>query len=113
MNGVIAGINMEIPIFSANMRRKSFQNAKINLDSKNRSLEKMKETIKTSLVTAFYTYTEGLNNLELLQNFLNVESELNEQTEISNESNDQLQFEERLTKFSDLARENYLPERFE
>ena len=28
-------------------------------------------------------------------------------------SNVQLQFEERLTKFSDLARENYLPERFE
>ena len=28
-------------------------------------------------------------------------------------ANVQLQFEEKLTKFSDLARENYLPERFE
>ena len=37
---------MEIPIFSANMRRKNFQNAKINLESKNHSLTQIKETIK-------------------------------------------------------------------
>ena len=38
-------IVLTIPIFSANMRRKNFQNAKINLDSKTHSLEYIKETI--------------------------------------------------------------------
>ena len=82
---------MEIPIFSGNMRRKSFQNAKINLDSKNHSLEKMKATIQTSLITAFYTYTEGLNNLVLLKKNLetiektaNINKDLYDMGQISN-----------------------------
>jgi len=70
-NGIVVGLNMEIPIFSANMRRKNFQNAKINLESKNHSLTQIKETIKTALINAYYTYTEGLNNLELLKKNLN------------------------------------------
>ena len=64
--GVIAGVNVSIPILSSNMRKKAYQNAKINLDSKNRSVELVKETIKTALITAYYNYTEGLNNLDLL-----------------------------------------------
>ena len=64
--GIVAGVNISIPILSSNMRKKAFQNAKINLDSKNRSLEHIEETIKTALVTAYYNYTEGLKNLDLL-----------------------------------------------
>ena len=66
-NGVIAGVNVEIPIFSSNMRRKSFQNAKINLESKNHSLEHIKETIKTALLNAYYNYSANLDNLVLMK----------------------------------------------
>ncbi len=68
--GVVAGISIEIPVFSANMRRKSFQNAKINLDSKTHSLEHIKKTIETALTTAYHTYKEGLKNLDLLKSNL-------------------------------------------
>ena len=51
----------------------------------------MKATIQTSLVTAFYTYTEGLNNLELLKKNLktiektaNINKELYDMGQISN-----------------------------
>ena len=69
-NGVIAGINVEIPIFSSNMRRKNFQNAQINLKSRNHSLEHIKKTIKTALLNAYYNYTENLNNLALMKSNL-------------------------------------------
>ena len=65
--GVIAGINIEIPVFSANMKRKNYQNAKINLDSKAASLAYMKKTIRTTLLKAYYNYTSSLKNLELLR----------------------------------------------
>ena len=42
-----------------------------NLESKNHSLTQIKETIKTALINAYYTYTEGLNSLELLKKNLN------------------------------------------
>jgi outer membrane protein len=90
-NGVIAGINVEIPIFSSNMRRKNFQNAKINLDSKNHSLEHIKETIKTALLNAYYNYSENLNNLVLMKSNLetiektaNINKELYDLGQISN-----------------------------
>lgn len=90
-NGVIAGINVEIPIFSSNMRRKNFQNAKINLDSKNHSLEHIKETIKTALLNAYYNYSENLNNLVLMKKNLktiektaNINKELYDLGQISN-----------------------------
>ncbi len=66
-NGIVAGLSLEIPIFSANMKRKNFQNAKINLESKNYSLEEIKETIKIAVTNTYYQYMEGLNNLELLK----------------------------------------------
>jgi len=65
--GIVAGVNMEIPIFTGNIKRKSYQNAKINLASKNYSLDKIKETIKTTLLTTYFTYTKGLENLELIK----------------------------------------------
>ncbi|MAZ58691.1 MAG: hypothetical protein CMP56_04745 [Flavobacteriales bacterium] len=90
-NGVIAGINVEIPIFSSNMRRKNFQNAKINLDSKNHSLEHIQETIKTALLNAYYNYSENLNNLVLMKSNLetiektaNINKELYDLGQISN-----------------------------
>ena len=70
--GIIAGINVEIPIFTGNLKRKNYQNAKINLESKNYSLDKVKKTIKTSLITSYYSYSKGLENLELLNNNLEI-----------------------------------------
>ena len=66
-HGVVVGFNIEIPIFSANMRRKNYHNAKISLESKNLSLNQIKSTIETALRNSYYTYTEGLNNLTLLK----------------------------------------------
>ena len=89
--GVIAGVNVEIPIFSSNMRRKNFQNAKINVESKNHSLEHIKETIKTALLNAYYNYSENLNNLVLMKKNLetikktaNINKELYDMGQISN-----------------------------
>lgn len=89
--GVIAGVNVEIPIFSSNMRRKNFQNAKINVESKNHSLEQIKETIKTALLNAYYNYSENLNNLVLMKKNLetiektaNINKELYDMGQVSN-----------------------------
>ena len=89
--GIVVGLNVEIPVFSANMRRKSFQNAKINLDSKTHSLEQIKTTIEAALTNAYYTYIEGLKNLELLKKNLdtveknaNISKELYDMGQISN-----------------------------
>ena len=89
--GVIVGLNIEIPVFSANTKRKNFQNAKINLDSRNQSLEHIKSTIKTALVNAYYNYQEGLKNLTLLEKNLEtikktsqLNKELYEMGQISN-----------------------------
>jgi len=83
--GLIAGFNIEIPIFSANMKRKTFQNAKINLESKQLSVKQIKETIKTALITAYHNYTEGLKNLELLkENLKTIEKTANMSTELYN-----------------------------
>ena len=89
--GIVVGLNVEIPVFSANIRRKSFQNAKINLESKTHSLEQIKTTIETALTNAYYTYTEGLKNLELLKKNLdtvektaNISKELYDMGQISN-----------------------------
>ncbi|RPG60140.1 MAG: TolC family protein [Flavobacteriales bacterium TMED191] len=65
--GLVAGLNVEIPIFSANMRRKAFKSAKINLESKELSRKQIQETIITALATAYYNYSESLNNLDLLK----------------------------------------------
>ncbi len=65
--GLIAGLNVEIPIFSANMRRKAFKSAKINLESKELSRKQIQETIITALTTAYYNYSESLDNLDLLK----------------------------------------------
>lgn len=89
--GVIIGLNVDIPIFSANMKRKSFQNAKINLESKNYSLEYINKTINTALVTAYHTYSDGLKNLDLLKKNLetiektaNINKDLYDMGRISN-----------------------------
>ena len=65
--GLVAGLNIEIPIFSANMRRKAFKSAKINLESKELSRKQIQETIITALTTAYYNYSESLDNLDLLK----------------------------------------------
>ena len=65
--GLVAGLNVEIPIFSANMRKKAFKSAKINLESKELSRSQIQETIITALTTAYYNYTESLDNLNLLK----------------------------------------------
>jgi len=90
-NGIVAGLSLEIPIFSANMKRKNFQNAKINLESKNYSLEEIKETIKIAITNTYYQYMEGLNNLELLKTNLktiektaNISKELYDLGQLSN-----------------------------
>ena len=66
-NGFRGGITLEIPIFSSNMRKKSLQNAKINLDSKSHYLENIQNTIKTALLNTYYSYTDGLSSLELMK----------------------------------------------
>tara|TARA_B100000427_G_scaffold106261_1_gene88180 strand:+ start:162 stop:1511 length:1350 start_codon:yes stop_codon:yes gene_type:complete len=65
--GLRGGISVEIPLFSGNMRRKNLQNAKINLDSRFHYLENIKNTIKTALLNAYYSYEDGLNSLELMK----------------------------------------------
>ena len=65
--GLVAGLNIEIPIFSANMRRKAFKSAKINLESKELSRKQIQENIITALTTAYYNYSESLDNLDLLK----------------------------------------------
>ena len=73
------------------MKRKSFQNAKINLESKNYSLEYINKTINTALVTAYHTYSDGLKNLDLLKKNLetiektaNINKDLYDMGRISN-----------------------------
>ena len=97
--GVIAGINIEIPIFSANMKRKNYQNAKINLTSKNHSLEQIKATIKTALLKAYYSYTEGLKNLELLKtNLETIEKSANISKELYDVGQISFDFDKELRK---------------
>ena len=73
------------------MRRKNFQNAKINVESKNHSLEHIKETMKTALLNAYYNYSENLNslvlmkkNLETIKKTANINKELYDMGQISN-----------------------------
>jgi len=70
-NGFVGGLNVEIPIFSSNMRKNSMQNAKINLDSKSHYLENIKNTIKTALLNTYYSYVDGLSSLDLMKQNLN------------------------------------------
>lgn len=65
--GLVAGLSVEIPIFSANMRSKAFKNAKISLESKQLTMQQIKETIITALKNAYNNYTESLNNILLLK----------------------------------------------
>ncbi|MBF26083.1 MAG: hypothetical protein CMP49_06200 [Flavobacteriales bacterium] len=89
--GIVVGFNVEIPIFSANMRRKNFQNAKISLESKNLSLQQIKETIEVALKNSYYSYIYGLSNLNLLKKNLetikttaNINKELYDLGQITN-----------------------------
>ena len=70
-NGFRGGLTLEIPIFASNTRKKGVQNAKINLDSKSHYLENIQNTIKTALLNTYYSYTDGLNALELMKKNLN------------------------------------------
>ncbi|MAQ31778.1 MAG: hypothetical protein CMD26_03485 [Flavobacteriales bacterium] len=89
--GFRGGVNIEIPLFSSNMRRKNLQNAKINLDSRSHALDEMKSTIKTSLLNAYYSYQDGLSSLQLMEKNLdtaeknyNINKELYEVGQLSN-----------------------------
>ena len=65
--GLIAGINIDIPIFSANMRRKAFKNAKINLETKKLTQKEIQKSILTALNTAYNNYVSSLENIQLLE----------------------------------------------
>ena len=85
------GFNISIPIFSANIRNKTLQNAKINLDSKSHYLEDINSAIKTALLNAYYAYIDGLSNLELMEKNLDtaeknykISKELYEMGQLSN-----------------------------
>ena len=65
------GINIQIPIFTGNIRRSAIKNSKINLDSKRHELESIQDNINISLVNTYESYIEGLNNLELQEKSLN------------------------------------------
>ena len=65
--GLIAGINIDIPIFSANMRRKAFKNAKINLETKKLTQKQIQKSILTALNTAYNNYVSSLENIQLLE----------------------------------------------
>lgn len=90
-NGFIGGLNIEIPIFTSNMRKKNMQNAKINIDSKSHYLENVKNTIKTALLNSYYSYMDGLSSLELMKQNLStaernyqISKELYEMGQLSN-----------------------------
>ena len=65
------GINIQIPIFTGNIRRSTIKNSKINLDSKRHELESIQDNIYITLVNTYESYIEGLNNLELQERSLN------------------------------------------
>ena len=65
------GINIQIPIFTGNIRRSAIKNSKINLDSKRHELESIQDNIYITLVNTYESYIEGLNNLELQEKSLN------------------------------------------
>ena len=65
------GINIQIPIFTGNIRRSTIKNSKINLDSKRHELESIQDNIYITLVNTYESYIEGLNNLELQEKSLN------------------------------------------
>lgn len=65
------GINIQIPIFTGNIRRSAIKNSKINLDSKRHELESIQDNIYITLVNTYESYIEGLNNLELQERSLN------------------------------------------
>jgi len=65
------GINIQIPIFTGNLRRSTVKNSKINLDSKSRQLESIQDNIYIALVNTYESYVDGLNNLEIQEKSLN------------------------------------------
>ena len=67
----LGGINIQIPIFTGNIRRSAIKNSKINLDSKRHELESIQDNIYITLVNTYESYIEGLNNLELQEKSLN------------------------------------------
>ena len=70
-HGFVGGIIIELPIFTSNIKRKQFQNAKINLDSQKHQLALIKETIETSLINTFFSYQHSLDKIELQKTNLN------------------------------------------
>jgi len=69
-HGFVGGISIELPIFTSNIKRKQFQNAKIKLDSQKHQLALIKETIETSLINTFFSYQHSLDKIELQKNNL-------------------------------------------
>ncbi len=69
--GLIGGINIELPLFTSNIKRKNYQNAKINLDSKNHQLQQIYEIIESSISSTYTKYKRGLEIMDLQQENLN------------------------------------------
>ena len=66
-----AGVNIQVPIFSGNLRRTSIKNSKINLNSKQHQLEVIQDNIYVSLLNTYESYMDGLNNLDIQEKSLN------------------------------------------
>ena len=70
--GVFGIISIQFPIFNGNIIRKNIKNSRINLESKKIQLEDIKSKIELSLVNSYNLYENGLKNLEIQKENLEI-----------------------------------------
>ena len=70
--GVFGIISIQFPIFNGDIIRKNIKNSRINLESKKIQLEDIKSKIELSLVNTYNLYENGLKNLEIQKENLEI-----------------------------------------
>ena len=70
--GVFGIISIQFPIFNGDIIRKNIKNSRINLESKKIQLEDIKSKIELSLVNSYNLYENGLKNLEIQKENLEI-----------------------------------------
>ncbi len=70
--GVFGIVNLQVPIFNGDVVRRNIKNAKLNLESKNYQLLEIQKKIELSLINTFNLYDQGLKNLEIQKENLEI-----------------------------------------
>ena len=70
--GVFGVVSIQFPIFNGDIVRRNIKNSKLNLESKKYQLNEVQNKIELSLINAYNLYNQGLKNLEIQRENLEI-----------------------------------------